>query len=65
MGDGKRRKLLKKQNQQNTLEGFLKHHFVGVRYWAAAYLLPIIEPEAIQSVRADSASLLPYWIWPL
>lgn len=39
--------FLKERNQIMALAGFLHHNSIGVRMWAAAYLLPVLEPEAI------------------
>lgn len=40
--------FLKEKNQLIALAECLNHHSVGVRMWAAAYLLPVVEPEAIR-----------------
>lgn len=40
--------FLKEQNEIQKLSEFLNHSSVGVRMWAATYLLPVIESEGIR-----------------
>lgn len=40
--------FLKEQNEIRKLSNFLNHNSIGVRIWAATYLLPILEDEASQ-----------------
>jgi hypothetical protein len=39
--------FLKEQNQLESLSGLLTNDSVGVRLWAASYLLPIFEEKAL------------------
>jgi len=41
-------KFIKEQNETSALSRFLDHRAVGVRLWAASYMLPINENEAIK-----------------
>jgi len=54
--------FLREHNEEAALMTFLDHNSVGVRSWAATYLLPIREDEAVQVLedlvkRADIFSL--------
>ena len=40
--------FLKKENEMQQLSKFLNYSSVGVRGWAATYLLPIMESEGIK-----------------
>lgn len=40
--------FLKEHKELHRLSGFLQHESTGVRVWAAAYLLPIMESVAVQ-----------------
>lgn len=40
--------FLKEQNEIQKLSEFLNHNSVGVRMWAATYLLPVLESEGIR-----------------
>jgi len=42
--------FLKEKNEIQKLSQFLNHSSVGVRMWAAAYLLPVLEDEAIREL---------------
>ena len=42
--------FLKEQNEIAALLGFLNHSSAGVRSWAATYLLPVSEKEAIKTL---------------
>lgn len=46
--------FLKKQNAIDSLIPFLKHNFLGVRLWAASYLLPSYEKEATKTLQEIS-----------
>jgi hypothetical protein len=42
--------LLKQEDKISALLEFLNHQSVGVRMWAARYLLPISENDAVQTL---------------
>lgn len=42
--------FLKKKNEIKALLELLKHSSAGVRSWAATYLLPVFEKEAIEAL---------------
>jgi hypothetical protein len=42
---------LKKENKVDILELFLEHDSLGVKSWAALYLLPFFEKRAIQVLK--------------
>ena len=42
--------FLKEKNEVSCLTSFLKHPSAGVRCWAALYLLPICENEAVRTL---------------
>ncbi len=46
--------FLKEQNKRKDLSEFLNHNSIGVRMWAATYLLPVIESEALQVLKKIS-----------
>lgn len=55
-------KFLKDENELTALLTFLNHNSAGVRSWAATYLLPVKEKEAVITLedlvkRADIHSL--------
>lgn len=43
--------FLKEQNEMQKLSEFLNHNSVGVRIWAATYLLPILESEGLRVLK--------------
>lgn len=43
---------LKEQNAINELANFIEHPSIGVRLWAATYLLPVKETEAIKCLNS-------------
>lgn len=45
-------RCLKETNKLELLSNFLRHESVGVRMWAATYLLPICQHEAIHTLQA-------------
>lgn len=46
--------FLKEQDKVSTLEIFLNHASIGVRVWAAAYLLSVNEKVAVQTLEQIS-----------
>ncbi|MBI5326540.1 MAG: DUF2019 domain-containing protein [Ignavibacteriae bacterium] len=42
--------FLKERNELQSLSQFLNHSSEGVKGWAAAYLLPVLESEAIRAL---------------
>jgi hypothetical protein len=43
--------FLKEQNEIEKLSEFLSHSSVGVRMWAATYLLPVLENEGLRVLK--------------
>jgi hypothetical protein len=42
--------FLKEQGDVQKLSDFINHNSVGVRIWAATYLLPVLEDEGIRAL---------------
>jgi hypothetical protein len=43
--------FLKEKNEIQKLSEFLTHNSIGVRMWAATYLLPVIENEGLRVLK--------------
>ena len=49
--------FLKEQNEIQKLSEFLNHNSVGVRMWAATYLLPVLENEGLRVLKQIAEGL--------
>jgi len=43
--------LLKEQDEMQKLSELLNHNSIGVRIWAATYLLPVLEDEGLRVLK--------------